>query len=126
MKDYSNTFHGDSALFDAVAKESQRAFDKFGAQLNVPSLDPKLLNVGVAIYGIRDEETAKLVTDRAMKDGRLTWAHVAVEELAEVIGCKDEATRRVELIQLMSVCQRWIQKIDHDATRAKASNSAQL
>lgn len=114
---YLNKSYGDQILFDAVAKESQRALEKFGGQLEVPSLDPKFFNLSVTMYGIREEEDAKLVTDRAMKDGRLTWAHVAVKELAEVIGCKDDATRRVELIQLMSVCQRWIQKIDYDATK---------
>lgn len=130
MKNYSNTLHGDSALFDAVAKESQRALEKFGDQLNISSIDPafnKQANVPRyerrEFYAISNEAHAKMLTDSAMAAGRLTWGHVAVEELAEVIGCKDEATRRVELIQLMAVCQRWIQKIDYDAN---LSNATQL
>lgn len=112
-------------LFDLVNRESARAEEKFGNQLDVPSLDqillgrmPAPLHVSVERmaqeYEIPTESRAKQLTDHATKKGELTWAHIAVEELAEVIGCMDdEKAMRIELIQLMSVCQRWIHSIEH-------------
>lgn len=101
-------------LFLDVFTESNRAKAKFGEQLDIPSVveSPIPYTALHEFYGLRSEELAKYLTNRAMSENSLTWGHVAVEELAEVIGCKDEATRRVELIQLMSVCARWIAAID--------------
>lgn len=113
LKRGMETFQYDSearAFWDivkAVIKESDRAKAKFGEQLDIPSTGP------ADAYTLIDENAMKSIVDKAMKEGVLSWSMVAAEELAEVIGCKDEETRRVELIQLMSVCQRWIATIDH-------------
>lgn len=103
--------------FSKAQEEMNRAEAKFGKQLDIPSI-PAVQNPFVWL-GIVSEEEAKKQTNEAMQFNKLTWANVALEELCEVIGCNDDQSRRVELIQLMAVCARWIKAIDHQANKYK-------
>lgn len=88
-----------------------------------PSLDVTLLNRGGGCtpqrmaehYEMPTEERAKFLCDTATKKGELTWAHIAVEELAEVICEFDEDKMRVEIIQLIAVLVSWVKCIDGNA-----------
>jgi hypothetical protein len=62
---------------------------------------------------------AKNSCDRAYREGRLTHAHVFEEESAEVLAEEDPAKLRVELIQVMAVCAKWITDIDGRKTNAE-------
>jgi len=44
----------------------------------------------------------------------MTWAHIAIEELAEVVDAETEEERRAEWVQLAAVCISAIQSIDRN------------
>ena len=108
---------------DAIVKEMDRADEKFGEQVSVPSVSPDALKRAdlerrVQWYGIPSMQMAKNTTDYRTQQKNLSWADIAVEELSEIVCAKDDAERREELIQLAAVCQRWIRKIDEDKEKA--------
>ncbi len=68
---------------------------------------------------------AKFMCDVADRLGKLTWTHIAVEELAEaveaaVIHGEHSTELREELVQLAAVVFAWIESVDSlvDATAA--------
>ena len=63
-------------------------------------------------YGLPTVDKAKYIADEAAKKGDITWSHIAVEELCEVVGADNDVHRRHELVQLAAVCIAWIQSID--------------
>ncbi len=71
-----------------------------------------------AFYGIINESRAKILCDKATQADKLTWSHIAVEELAEVICAESDLSRRDELIQLAGVVISWIQSIDSNKESA--------
>lgn len=110
-------------LEEQISMEVDRATKKFGDQQDIPSISPEASRRSddrrAALYMMPSEHMAKATTDQRMKDKKLSWADIAVEELAEVIGAKNDAERRDDLIQLAAVCIRWISKIDADIKKAK-------
>lgn len=68
-------------------------------------------------YGIPTEWEAKINCGGAAKIGRCTWAHIAVEELAEVVHAATLAQQGIgpqedvdkELVQLAAVVTAWIE-----------------
>ena len=50
---------------------------------------------------------AKNSCDRAYREGRLTHAHVAEEEFAEVLAEEDPKKLRIEIVQAMAVLAKW-------------------
>lgn len=86
--------------------ERIRQITKFGAQRELPCITPSLAAT------VLPEDYAKKMCDDAFAAGNGTWAHIAVEELAEAIGAKTDLERREELIQLATVCMGWIEAID--------------
>jgi hypothetical protein len=109
-------------IFEEIKIERQKQNDKWGEQ-NHPCLDLVLLNrVGGCTsermcenYEIPSENRAKTLCDKAFSvydNG--SFAHIAVEEMSEVISAFDIYKRREELIQLTAVCVAWIEKIDRD------------
>lgn len=76
-------------------------------------------------YEIPTEERAKFNEQTAAKRGETTWAHIAIEELAEAVGCgHDDGKRRVELIQLAAVVFAWIDCIDRHKGKAPWTSSS--
>lgn len=71
-------------------------------------------------YGIPTAQRARANCDGAAKLGQCTWAHIAVEELAEAIEAATEAQQgrapvadlRKELIQTAAVIVAWVEAID--------------
>lgn len=104
-------------IFKEISTERENQTEKFGEQ-NIPCLNKLLIqeNVGpdelCKFYGIPIETFAKRKCDNAHESGKLTYAHIAVEELSEVISAVDPVKRREELVQLASVVVAWIEKID--------------
>lgn len=92
-------------VLEAVIVERAVQAARWGVQ-DHPSVDPALS------YGIPTELRAKAACDMAGQAGVLTWAHIAVEELAEAVDAVDEVARREELVQLGAVVVAWIESID--------------
>lgn len=100
--------------FSDVMEERGRQDAKWGEQ-NHPDFDPELeaLRVRRAVdYGVCDESSARKWYEEAKAEGRLSWAHVLVEELSEAICSTNEANLRHELVQTAAVALAWIEAID--------------
>jgi len=98
--------------FERILAERARQCHKFGAQQEKPSLPPGFIpDVGSPDLGICSEWDAKESCDVAFREGKGSWAHIAVEELAEAVGAKSEDEREEELMQLATVCIAWIEAI---------------
>jgi hypothetical protein len=104
-------------VLDEVAAERARQEAKWG-QCDYPSVDPDMANALAspericAFYGVPSESYAKASCQSADARGRCTFAHVAIEELAEALSAPDEGARREELVQLAAVAVKWIEAID--------------
>lgn len=64
---------------------------------------------------LADEQTAKMLCQRAFAQGTGTWEHIAREELAEAIAAPNREQRRQELVQTIAVLVAWIEDIDKKA-----------
>lgn len=125
-------------IFDRVNQERVRQDAKWGEQ-NHPDVDRVLTDRkgrtiidGAGVhrwpdgcdpermaeeYGIPTERRAKANCDGAAQIGQCTWAHIAVEELAEVVhaatlaqqGRGSEEEVDAELVQLAAVVTAWIE-----------------
>jgi hypothetical protein len=65
-------------------------------------------------YEIPTENRGRNLCQMAEDKGELTWAHIAVEELAEAVGTCNEPVERLreELVQTAAVLVAWIEAID--------------
>lgn len=109
-----------------VLLERVRQDAKFGAERDHPSVDPRHEGFPTALaarYGVPHEAFAKESCERAFREGRGTYADIAVEEVAEAIGAEDEQARRAELVQCAAVFVAWIEAIDRRAGGAIAPQS---
>ena len=121
-------------IFDRVNQERVRQDAKWGEQ-NHPDVGRVLTDRGPSEYrgmtspggcsparmaeeyGIPTESRAKANCDGAAKIGQCTWAHIAVEELAEAVhaatlaqqGRGSEEEVDAELVQLAAVVTAWIE-----------------
>lgn len=108
------------SILEEIKKERCLQDLKWGIQ-DHPSVDPILTgrNGGATPqriceeYEIPTEERAKSLCNLAALKGVLTWSHILVEEVSEVISTlSDDGKRREELVQLAAVAIAWIQSID--------------
>lgn len=87
---------------------------KWGEQ-NIPSVKPGIpAHKMFDEYGLPPEDWAKDSCDVATRLRKLTYGHIAVEELCEVISALDDESRRKELVQLAAVVVQWIECIDRN------------
>lgn len=108
-------------IIEEIQNEVIRQHEKWGQQ-NHPSLDQILLGRPGSCtpqrmceeYEIPTESRAKQKCDIASNRKGITWGHIAVEELSEVISAFNSKARREELIQLAAVCISWIDSIDRN------------
>lgn len=56
---------------------------------------------------IKSGSIMRELCERAFREGRGTWAHILLEEVAEACDETDPAALRTELIQVAAVCVRW-------------------
>lgn len=59
-----------------------------------------------------EAEVAKADTERASRNGTLTWRHILWEEVAEALAESDLAKLRAELIQVAAVAVAQVEHID--------------
>lgn len=118
----NNNMKLDNSIIAEMAQERQSQIDKFGVQ-NHPCVmtDENCEKFGFStkinrtfFHNLPTEQMAQQNCEIAFEQGYGTYAHIAVEELCEVIEAKSSEERREELIQLMTVCYAWIEKIDRE------------
>lgn len=104
-------------ILDEIRAERARQDAKWGQQ-DHPSLTPYILNNLTdsvdypSYYDLPLEAIAKENCEDAFKHGEGSYAHIAVEEMCEVVAAPNDDLRREELIQLAAVCAAWIESID--------------
>lgn len=99
-------------IFNEVANERNRQDTIWGEQRHLSVLETFRQWDCFNMYGIVEEEKAKELCEEAVNKKELTWAHIAIEELSEVICAPDDVLRRQEIIQLIAVLVAWVEKID--------------
>ena len=57
-------------------------------------------------------DLTRALCDVAFKDGRGTWRHILMEEVAEAYAESDPAPLREELIQVAAVATAWVEALD--------------
>lgn len=94
-----------------VLHERARQDAKWGEQNHPDGTGPleAIDHIGVTA------EHARKLCDQEHRAGRGTWAHIAVEELAEALEAADPADLRTELVQTAAVLVAWIEAIDRRA-----------
>lgn len=109
-------------VFKEVQAEQDRQIEKWGEQ-NHPCLEEDFLKYSpdkmCEWFEIPTEERAKHLCDEAFAKNYGTYAHIAIEEMSEVVSAYDIHKRREELVQLTAVCVSWLQKIDRDIENLK-------
>lgn len=100
-----------------VSVERTRQDLKFGTNRHLPvvsvhSLDPGWFETPADFYGLPSSKKARRLCDQETETGDLSWGHVLVEELAEVLDAKTDEERREELVQLAAVCFAAIENLD--------------
>ena len=113
-------------IFDEINKERIRQDKKHGGTRengDLPDVDPVLMNIEGGCspermaenYGVPPAWRARSACDGAVSVKQGTWAHILVEEVAEVVEaaviCSMAELRR-ELIQVAAVCVAQIEAID--------------
>lgn len=108
-------------VYTEIVFERARQDAKWGEQ-NHPSVVDAALSADerCGYYEIPTEARAKLNCDTEHQIGNGTYASIAVEELSEAVSARDDAERRVELIQLAAVVVGWIGSVDRKLKAAKA------
>lgn len=108
------------SVLEEVYQERERQHAKWGEQ-NLPNIDQELLDNDwlpdrVAwFYEIPTAAEAKQRYEEDFARDEGSWAHVAVEELAEAIeaaSLKDKWELRKELIQCAAVFVAWVEALD--------------
>ncbi len=123
---------GQRAAVDAVLMERARQEMRWGEQ-NHPIAPPRdgglrwryeneIGNTALARLGLPTEKVARVACEEAAKAGRVTYGHILVEEVAEMVyaaaihgDASDEA--RAEAVQVAAVALAIVERID----RARAA-----
>lgn len=103
-----------------VAAERIRQDAKWGEQnhpdfIEIENRDPNKSEVQqrMSLYGLPPADAAKLICDNSAKAGKLTYAHIAIEEVCEAFEEEPNSDKlREELVQTAAVFVAWIECID--------------
>ena len=90
-------------VLDEVEVERRRQHVKWGEQNHPDGTDD--------LFGAARDK-ARAQCDRAARDGRCTWQHIAREEFFEALTETGREDLRGELVQLAAVVVAWIEAID--------------
>lgn len=97
-----------SRIISDILAERVNQDRKFGVQ-DIPSVPPGF----DPLYAlVPPQGKAKLLCDQVDRDGRLTSAHIILEEFAEFLDERDPVKRRQELVQLAACCVKALEAID--------------
>jgi hypothetical protein len=115
-------------VLDQVAAERARQ-DRMWGEQNHPDVTgswlddpaPRNAHVTAVMHYLPTADTARTACAEAFDSHSGTWAHIAVEELAEAVeaaALRDTPGLRTELIQTAAVLVAWVQAIDRRKVRA--------
>lgn len=104
----------ENKIIEEILKEKERQVSIWGEQNHLSVYENYKESDCEDKYGIVIEENAKFLCEDAVNKKELTWAHIAVEELSEVINAKNEKDRREEIIQLCAVLVSWIESLERN------------
>jgi hypothetical protein len=94
-----------------VYDEEIRQDKKWGAERSHPDgTGPEILLLGAEMEDLAN--LMRTATDNAARDGRVSWAHILLEEVFEALAEEDPAKLRTELIQSAAVIGQWAEDID--------------
>lgn len=110
------------SIFKEISEERDRQ-DKLHPNQHIPIVDRTLLERSGGCteqrmaeeYEIPTQDRAKFITDEMSRRGEVTWAHVLIEELCELVGdavSGDPRLVRKEAIQLAACCVRLVECLD--------------
>lgn len=94
------------AISYEVLDEVIKAVEKHGDQMDVP--------LGFSQQYAQAAESAKESTDRAFRDGRGTWMHIAVEEVMETFAEEDPVKARAEALQAAAMFVQIVRRCDRE------------
>lgn len=100
-------------LFDHIRVERQRQIAKFGDQSHLPDFSEHLWCRTNDLV-LSNSFQARMVCDKAFKEGRGSYLHIFAEEVCEAADEAqrgDEAALVEELIQVAAVCVAWLEKL---------------
>jgi hypothetical protein len=92
-------------ILSQVADERDRQDAKFGDQTTLP-------NGTGGVIAERQRDLLVEACNYATRTGKLSWAHILREEVAEALAETDIPHLRRELIQVAAVAVAWIEAID--------------
>ena len=93
-----------SIVMKAVFQERLRQLEKWGKQTHPD------LNHDDKFY-IEQSNYVKEWNEELVEKGRISWSSILLEEVTEVLEARDINDTYTELIQVMAVCQAWIEDI---------------
>lgn len=106
-------------VFADISAERERQDAKWGPVRKQPNVDPVLAARGAdheeisAAHFIPTAELAKRLFEIMRKEGRVSFTHIVVEELAEAVEVHDDPVRlREELVQVAASVVKWIEALD--------------
>lgn len=97
---------GANETFDDIKFELVRQHSLWGTQDH-----PSVPKAGEPTFFMPAEATAKLQCEFARRHGRMTWAHILVEEVAEAANAPTPDLMIEELVQVAAVAVSWIDSI---------------
>jgi precorrin-6B methylase 2 len=103
-----------------ILREVSRNLYRWGMQQH-----PDIYIGGSTQYGCPDNNVARAACERAAKEGRITWAHILVEEVAEALDTQSPADLRDELVQVAAVALDWIRDLDQRRAASEEHESPQ-
>lgn len=104
-------------VFEEIRAERARQDEKFGQQDHLHCLPGANPHDAAWYYEIPTEEEARNRCEEEGEEHRLTWAAVAVEEVAEAVGAAaagDRKALREELVQCAAVFVAWVEALDRE------------
>lgn len=101
---------GHYAVLHEVHDERLRQDEKWGEQNHPDGTGPDVVLLGNPMAELAN--LMRTATNNAADDGRLTWAHILLEEVFEALAEEDPARLRTELIQVAAVATAHVEAID--------------
>lgn len=102
-------------IFEEIRTERNKQDQKWGQQ-NHPVLNPDLKSASAQCswHALPEEDYARTLVDKGVKEGTLTFMNILVEEISEAASCQDAVELRKELIQSTAVLVAMIESLERN------------
>jgi hypothetical protein len=106
------------SVLNEIEAEVNDSIEKHGLQDKVRIGTKPTLHITAGWTAEQFEAAIKHRVDTAAEAGKVTWAEILLEEVAEVLAAPTLAAARAELIQVAAVAVKMIDRIDQKGSRA--------